>query len=86
MLADKLPVHAKPDPGGGPSDGGTQHYNGRRYRLTALKSLSLFGSFRGTARGPILRFDPDFAPGNTNEISNIRVYPIPSEGAEGKNR
>lgn len=86
VLADNLPLHARLDPEAATGDGGSRHYIGRRYELTALESLSLFGSFRGTARGPVLRFDPDFAPGHTNEISNVRVYPLPSEGAEGNNR
>lgn len=57
-----------------PSDGGTTYYQGKGYRLTILMSLSSFGAFRGTAYGPILRFDPPFAPGNTSEISDVRVY------------
>jgi hypothetical protein len=77
VVAGKEPIHAKPDAGGGPSDGGTMFYTGRRYKLTALSSLSTFGSYRGIARGPIIEFDPSFAPGHTSTVSSIRVYPIP---------
>ena len=74
VMAGNEPIHAKPAPGGGPSDGGTLAYIGRRYKLTALNSLSKFGSFRGVARGPIIEFDASFAPGHTTTVSSIRVY------------
>ncbi|NUO76681.1 MAG: hypothetical protein HOQ32_11800 [Lysobacter sp.] len=69
------PVHAKFDEQAAlPSDGGTTFYKGNGYDLTILVSMSGFGQFRGTAYGPILTFDSKFAPGNTNEISDVRVY------------
>ncbi|RDZ28047.1 hypothetical protein [Lysobacter silvisoli] len=75
VVAGKPPVHAVFDAQAPlPSDGGTTFYQGRGYRLTVLKSLSSFGSFHGVAYGPILRFDPPFAPGHTAEVSDIRVY------------
>jgi hypothetical protein len=77
VMAGKEPVHAKPAPGGGPSDGGTLPYIGRGYKLTALNSLSQFGSFRGVARGPILEFEAPFAPGHTTTVSSVRVYATP---------
>jgi hypothetical protein len=77
VVAGKEPIHAKPAPGGGPSDGGTLPYIGRGYKLTALNSLSKFGSFRGVARGPILEFEAPFALGHTTTVSNIRVYATP---------
>lgn len=78
VVAGAEPLHAKfDDTAPLPSDGGTLFYVGRKYKLTVLNSLSSFGSFEGTAHGPILRFDESFAGGNTNEISNIRVYPLP---------
>jgi len=77
VVAGMEPLHAKFDDAAPlPSDGGTLFYVGRKYKLTVLNSLSSFGSFEGTARGPILTFDESFAGGNTNEISNIRVYPL----------
>ena len=83
VLARQKPVHARPRPGfDAPSDGGSRFYIGRRYRLTALQSASSFGGVAGTAYGPILRFDKDFAPGNTSEISQIRVVGIPSPPSE----
>ena len=76
VVAGKEPLHAKfDDTAALPSDGGSLFYVGRKYKLTVLNSLSSFGSFNGTAHGPIITFDESFAPGNTNEISNIRVYP-----------
>ncbi|MDI9239099.1 hypothetical protein QLQ15_09275 [Lysobacter sp. LF1] len=78
VVSGKEPRHAKfDDTAALPSDGGTLFYVGRKYRLTVLNSLSSFGSLNGTAHGPILTFDESFAPGNTNVISNIRVYPLP---------
>jgi hypothetical protein len=77
VAAGREPVHAKLIAGSETSDGGTMSYAGRRYALTALSSLSTFGSYRGIARGPVLKFDARFAPGHTSTISSIRVYPIP---------
>ncbi|GAB2513277.1 hypothetical protein GCM10027084_28870 [Pseudoxanthomonas sangjuensis] len=78
VVAGKEPIHAKFDETAPlPSDGGTKFYIGRKYKLTVLNSLSGFGSFHGTAHGPIITFDESFAAGNTNEISSIRVYPLP---------
>ena len=78
VVAGKNPIHAKFDKAAAvPSDGGTLFYIGHKYKLTVLNSLSGFGSFVGTAHGPIITFDESFAPGNTNVISNIRVYPSP---------
>ena len=71
----KKPIHAKIDEDAPlPSDGGTHFYKGDGYELTISISLSSFGAFNGTAYGPILNFDDKFAPGNTNQISDIRVY------------
>ena len=77
VVAGNEPIHAKLVASSETSDGGTMSYAGRRYKLTALSSLSTFGSYRGIARGPILEFDASFAPGHTSAISSIRVYPIP---------
>lgn len=78
VVSGKEPRHAKfDDTAALPSDGGTLFYVGRKYKLTVLNSHSSFGSFNGTAHGPILTFDESFAPGNTNVVSNIRVYPLP---------
>ena len=85
VVAGKDPIHAKFDDAAPlPSDGGTKFYIGNRYKLTVLSSLSSFGSFNGTAHGPIIEFDDSFAPGNTNEISSIRVYPLPRENPAGR--
>ena len=85
VVAGKKPIHAKFDETASlPSDGGTLFYIGRNYKLTVLNSLSGFGSFHGTAHGPIITFDESFAPGNTNEISNIRVYPLPKASSTGR--
>ena len=79
VVAGNKPVHARFDTEAAlPSDGGTLFYVGRKYRLTVLNSLSDFGSFQGTAHGPIITFDEAFAPGNTREISSIRVYESPA--------
>jgi hypothetical protein len=76
VVAGRKPVHAEFDADAPlPADGGTTYYVGRRYTLTVLSSFSSFGSFHGTARGPIITFDESFAPGNTREISSIRVFP-----------
>ena len=78
VVSGKNPLHARfDDTAAIPSDGGTLFYVGRKYKLTVLNSLSSFGSFKGYAHGPILTFDASFAPGNTNVISNVRVYPHP---------
>ncbi|WP_142126321.1 hypothetical protein [Pseudoxanthomonas sp. 3HH-4] len=79
VVSGKEPVHAKVDSDAAlPADGGTTFYIGRRYKLTVLNSLSSFGGFNGMAHGPVITFDESFAPGNTNVISSIRVYPLPS--------
>jgi hypothetical protein len=75
VVQGKKPIHAKFDKNAPlPSDGGTHFYKGDGYELTISISLSSFGEFNGTAYGPILTFDEKFAPGNTNKISDIRVY------------
>ena len=75
VVQGKKPTHAKFDSDAPlPSDGGTHFYKGDGYDLTISISLSDFGEFSGTAYGPILTFDDKFAPGNTNQISDIRVY------------
>lgn len=75
VVQGKKPIHAKLDEDAPlPSDGGTHFYKGDGYELTVSISLSSFGGFNGTAYGPILTFDDKFAPGNTNRISDIRVY------------
>lgn len=85
MVAGKDPIHAQFDETAAvPSDGGTLFYVGRKYKLTVLNSLSSFGSFHGTAHGPVITFDESFAPGNTNLISSIRVYPHPKDQANGR--
>jgi hypothetical protein len=84
VVAGKAPIHAKFDKTAAlPSDGGTLFYIGRKYKLTVLNSLSEFGTYQGTAHGPILTFDDSFAPGNTNTISSIRVYPLPKRPTDG---
>lgn len=75
VVQGKKPIHAKLDEDATlPSDGGTNFYKGDGYELTVSISLSSFGGFNGTAYGPILTLDDKFAPGNTNRISDIRVY------------
>jgi hypothetical protein len=75
VVEGKKPIHAELDNDAPlPSDGGTTFYKGNGYHLTISASLSSFGEFNGTAYGPIIRFDDTFAPGNTNQISDIRVY------------
>lgn len=75
VVAGKKPIYASFDKDAPlPSDGGTTFYQGHGYKLTVLVSLSSFGAANGTAYGPILQFDPSFAPGNTSEISDIRIY------------
>jgi len=75
VVAGKKPMHAVFDKNADlPSDGGTTFYKGRGYNLTVLLSISSFGDFSGNAYGPIVTFDSTFAPGNTSEISDIRVY------------
>lgn len=77
VVAGKNPIHAVFDITAAlPADGGTLFYVGRKYKLTVLNSISSFGSFNGTAHGPIITFDESFAKGNTNAISSIRVYPL----------
>ena len=77
VIAGKDPIHAQVAPGVDlPSDGGTRFYVGRKYELTVLSSASSFGGYAGTAYGPIIKFDASFAPGNTSEISYIRVRGI----------
>jgi len=79
VVAGREPLHARFDETAAlPSDGGSLFYVGRKYKLTVLNSMSSFGSFNGTAHGPVLTFDESFAPGNTNVVSSIRVYPLPS--------
>jgi hypothetical protein len=79
VVSGKEPIHAKVDSDAAlPADGGTTFYVGRKYKLTVLNSLSSFGGFNGMAHGPVITFDESFAPGNTNVISSIRVYPLPS--------
>ena len=75
VVQGRKPIHAKLDSDVPlPSDGGTTFYRGNGYNLTISLSLSRFGEFNGIAYGPIIRFDDTFAPGNTNQISDIRVY------------
>jgi len=75
VVAGKKPIHAKFDKSAAlPSDGGTTFYQGKGYRLTVLLSFSDFGGLAANAYGPIITFDPAFAPGNTSEISDIRIY------------
>ena len=75
VAAGKKPVHAVFDQAAPlPSDGGTTFYKGHGYELTILLSFSGFGGQSANAYGPIIKFDPSFAPGNTSEISDIRVY------------
>lgn len=75
VVQGRQPIYAKLDEDAAvPSDGGTHFYNGKGYKLTISISLSSFGKFNGIAYGPILTFDDKFAPGNTNQISDIRVY------------
>ena len=84
VVAGKAPIHAKFDKTAAlPSDGGTLFYIGRKYKLTVLNSLSQFGTYQGTAHGPIITFDDSFAPGNTNTISSIRVYPLAKPPTDG---
>ena len=79
VVSGKEPIHAKFDSDAAlPSDGGTKFYIGRKYKLTVLNSLSSFGGFNGMAHGPVIKFEESFAPGNTNVISSIRVYALPS--------
>jgi hypothetical protein len=79
VVSGKEPIHAKVDSEAAlPADGGTRFYIGRKYKLTVLNSLSSFGGFNGMAYGPVITFDESFAPGNTNLISSIRVYALPS--------
>ena len=78
VVSGKQPVYAKLDRDAArPADGGTSFYVGRKYKLTIVHSLSSFGGFNGTAHGQVITFEDAFAPGNTNVISNIRVYPLP---------
>jgi hypothetical protein len=71
----KNPIHAVFDPNEPcPADGGTCFYRGKSYKLEIHRSLSTFGAFGGVAYGPIITFNENFAPGNTNQISDIRVY------------
>jgi hypothetical protein len=85
VVSGKKPVHAKFDTTADlPSDGGTLFYIGHKYKLTVLNSLSGFGTFHGTAHGPIITFDEPFAQGNTNVISSIRVYPLPKSPRDGR--
>jgi len=79
VLAGQTPPHAKPDPGGGPSDGGTLLYHGDGYTLTALQSLSSFGSVYGVIEGPVLRFTEPFAPGHTQVVSQTRFVAAPAQ-------
>ena len=79
VLAGHTPPHAKPDPGGGPSDGGTLEYHGDGYTLTARQSLSSFGSVYGVIEGPVLRFKEPFAPGHTRELSQTRFVAVPAQ-------
>ena len=74
VVSGKKPIHAVPDTTDAPSDGGTTFYRGNGYRLTRLLSFSGFGGVPANAYGPIIKFDREFAPGNTSEISDIRVY------------
>lgn len=75
VVEGKKPIHARIDNNEPlPSDGGTTFYKGNGYRLTILVSLSSFGEFKGTAYGPIIHFDDTFAPGNTKQISDVRIY------------
>ena len=77
VLAGQPPVHAKPDDGPRPADGGTQFYVARHYKLTVMRSLSTFGTAHGMVVGPVLSFNSDFAPGNSQTISATRIVLSP---------
>ena len=57
-----------------PSDGGTTYYNGRKYTLTIVKSISTFGNLAGYIYGPNIEFEKGFALGNFYEVSSLRFY------------
>ncbi|SFR94777.1 hypothetical protein SAMN05216570_1051 [Dyella sp. OK004] len=77
VTAGRKPIHASPDlQTSPPADGGTSFYIGRGYRLTIEKAFSELGSLTAVAYGPILTFNTDFAPGNENRISDVRLYSL----------
>jgi hypothetical protein len=78
VAAGKKPIHAKVDASAPlPADGGTTFYKGLRYSLTVVQDLSDFGAFSGMVYGPVLTFDPEFAPGNSRTLSDVRGYSLP---------
>lgn len=82
VVAGKLPTFAKVDGDMPlPADGGTTFYVGRGYRLTIVRSLSSFGKLDGFVYGPVITFDPAFAPGNVGQIASTRFYTPEQMGA-----
>lgn len=77
VVAGKVPAFAKVDESAPlPADGGTTFYVGHGYKLTIVRSLSSFGELHGFVYGPIITFDPAFAPGNLGQIANTRFYTV----------
>ena len=75
VLEGRDPVHATRDREAPvPADGGTNYFKGEGYDLTVLSSLSSFGAVRGKVYGPIITFDDEFAPGNSQSVSGTRFY------------
>ncbi len=75
VQSGRLPRHAVRDEKAPvPADGGTQFFNGKRYKLTVVKSLSSFGTLHGYVYGPVISFDKSFAPGNRSELVGLRFY------------
>ena len=57
-----------------PADGGTSFYLGRGYTLTVVRSLSSLGDPHGRAYGPVVTFDANLAPGNTDTFSHVTFH------------
>ncbi|WNO10058.1 hypothetical protein [Teredinibacter sp. KSP-S5-2] len=80
VLEGKKPIYAKLDENRFVLDGGTRFYDGYKYRLTVVMSMSSFGDVRGYAYGPSIQYEESFAPGNISKLSNIKMYTSESLG------
>jgi hypothetical protein len=77
VLAGKQPVYAKFDnESSTPADGGTQVFKANGYSLVVLKSLVTVAGVDGYMYGPIIRFEPSVAVGNSNTISQVSFYSV----------
>ena len=74
VLSGKKPIYAKLDESRFLLDGGTKYYDGYKYTLTIVMSMSAFGDVHGYAYGPSVQYEEEFAPGNISKLSNIKMF------------